>query len=239
MALPERVLVTGAALRTGRAIVRHLAEKGSQIIVHANMHIAEAEELCGRLPGCGHIAVSGDLSVPSDVDEICRYAAECDGIVLNASLYRHNYNGGDAEFDKKLDAVNYLAQMRIIESFVQAVHPDGGAVVAMLDQAISSDDDNPYLASRRMLWQSMKEFAIRYGEKDLRFNAVLPGPMLPPPELGDTGMVRTLPTLPLKRSVSLDDVADCVEFLLSCRSLTGTVLFADCGQSAVNRKNKL
>ena len=191
------------------------------------------------MPGEGHIAVSGDLLISSCVEEISSYAAECDGIVLNASLYRHNYNGGDPEFDRQLEEVNHLAQKRIIESFVNAGHPNGGAVVAMLDQAISSDDDNPYLASRRKLWNSMKEFAIRYGEKDLRFNAVLPGPMLPPPELGDTGMVRTLPTLPLRRSVSLDDVADCVEFLLSCRSLTGTVLFADCGQSVANRKNKL
>lgn len=239
MALPGRILVTGAALRTGRAIAVRLAEKGAKIIVHANKHINEAEELCGKLPGDGHIAISGDLSVSSHVDKICRYAAECDGIVLNASLYRHNYNGGDAEFDRQLEEVNHLAQMRIIESFVKAEHLDGGAVVAMLDQAVSSDEDNPYLASRRKLWQDMKELAVRYGEKDLRFNAVLPGPMLSPPELGDTGMVKTLPTLPLKRSVSLDDVANCVEFLLSCRSLTGTVLFADCGQSVVNRNNKL
>jgi hypothetical protein len=63
--------------------------------------------------------------------------------------------------------------------------------------------------------------------------------MLPPPELGDTKMVKTLPTLPLGRSVSLQDAASCTAFLLECRSLTGALLFADCGQSLVNRKNIL
>ena len=239
MALPKRVLVTGAALRTGRAIAMRLAEQGVKVIVHADRHFAEAQALCGVLPGDGHIAISGNLAAENDVENICRYASECDGIVLNASLYRHNYTGGDAEFDKKLDTVNNLAQVRIIEAFINSSHPDGGAVVAMLDQEISSDKDNPYLDSRRALWRKMKEFAAVHGEKNLRFNAVLPGPMLPPPELGDSKMVKTLPTLPLKRSVALEDAAACVEFLLSCNSLTGTVLFADCGQSLVNRKNKL
>ena len=239
MALPRTVLVTGAALRTGRAIAAHLAERGARVILHANRHTAEAQELCGVLPGEGHSVISGDLSTPDGVENICRHASGCDGIVLNASLYRHTYSGGDAVFDEQLFAVNCMAQVRIIDSFASAPHPEGGAVVAMLDQAISSEEVNPYLESRRALWRKMKEFALLYGKDDLRFNAVLPGPMLPPPELGDTGMVRTLPTLPLGRSVDLEDAAMCVEFLLSCRSITGTILFADCGQSVAKRKNVL
>ena len=239
MALPHTVLVTGAALRTGRAIAMRLAQAGAKVILHANKHSAEAQELCGMLPGEGHIAISGDLSSPDGVENICRHASGCDGLVLNASLYRHNYSGGDADFDRQLMEVNCNAQVRIIDSFAGSPHPEGGAVVAMLDQAISSEEVNPYLESRRALWRRMKEFALLYGKDDLRFNAVLPGPMLPPPELGDTGMVRTLPTLPLGRSVDLEDAARCVEFLLSCRSITGTILFADCGQSVAKRKNVL
>jgi enoyl-[acyl-carrier-protein] reductase (NADH) len=81
----------------------------------------------------------------------------------------------------------------------------------------------------------MKKYAIKYGKDDLRFNAIAPGPMLPPPELGDTKMVKTLPTLPLRRSVALEDAAKAVELLLSAQSLTGSLLFVDCGQSLVNR----
>lgn len=237
--LPRKVLVTGAAVRTGRAIARLLAERGSAIVLHANNHQSEAQELLKDLPGQGHSLVFGNLADDSDVDRIAGAACDCDGLVLNASCYRHNYQGGDSKFDALLDKVNFRAQMRIISRFIEFPHPAGAAVVAMLDQEIVSDKENPYLASRRALWKSMKQLAVEYGKDDIRFNALLPGPMLPPPELGDTRMVKTLPSLPLKRSVSLEDAAESVAFLLSCRSLTGTVLFADCGQSLINRCEKL
>lgn len=239
MTLPRRILVTGAALRTGRAVASHLAKKGAVLLLHANRHVSEAQELCRSLPGNGHTVISGNLADDSDVDNICRHAASCDGVVLNASLYRYNYSGGDPDFDRMLDTVNHRSPLRIIEAFINAPHPYGGSVVAMLDQELASGAGNPYLASRMALWQKMKEFACKYGKDDLRFNAILPGPMLPPPELGNTGMVKTLPTLPLRRSVSLEDVAACVELLLSCRSLTGAALFADCGQSLPERENQL
>lgn len=235
MALPQKILITGAALRTGRAIAIHLAQRGAKLVLHANSHYQEALALCASLDGDGHTCCSGNLADDSDVDKLCSIARECDGIVLNASCYRYNYQGGDAAFDRLLEQVNYVSSVRILESFISGNQNCGGAAVAMLDQEISSNADNPYLASRRALWRKMKDFAARYGKNDLRFNAVAPGPMLPPPELGDTKLVKTLPTLPLGRSVSLEDAAQCVEFLLSNRSLTGALLFADCGQSLKNR----
>ncbi len=238
--LPEkRVLVTGAALRTGRAIATELAARGYTLVLHANRHIDEAVRLAEELPGSGHTAVRADLGVPDEVKTLAESAAQCSGLILNASCYRHNYKGGNLLFDAVLEQVNFLAQMELIKAFISGRKGSEGAVVAFLDQEIASTESNPYLDSRRRLWQSMKEFAVQYGKDDLRFNAIAPGPMLPPPELGDTGMVKTLPTLPLGRSVSLQDAACCAAFLLECRSLTGALLFADCGQSLVNRKNTL
>lgn len=235
----KKVLITGAALRTGRAIALELASRGYALILHANRHFEELEKLMPQLPGGGHSAVKADLGVPDEVSILAEEAAKCSGLVLNASCYRHNYKGGNTVFDAVLEQVNYLAQLELIRAFVSAKKENGGAVVAFLDQEISSSESNPYLDSRRKLWSAMKEFAVQYGKEGLRFNAIAPGPMLPPPELGDTKMVKTLPTLPLGRSVSLQDAANCTALLLECRSLTGALLFADCGQSLVNRKNIL
>ena len=240
MSLPKKILITGAALRTGRAIAFALADAGAELILHANRHFAEVEELKKHLPGSGHSCISGDLANDSDVKKICCHAFECDGIVLNASCYRHNYNGGDPDFDRLLEKVNYLSQTAILESFISgSINKKCGAAVALLDQAVCSSEENPYLDSRRSLWKKMKAFASAYGEYDLRFNAIAPGPMLPPPELGNTGLVKTLPALPLRRSVSLEDAAESVKFLLSCQSLTGSLLFVDCGQSLSNRNGVL
>ena len=235
----KKVLITGAALRTGRAVALELASRGYTLILHANRHFEELGKLMPQLPGGGHSAVKADLGVPDEVSILAEEAAKCSGLVLNASCYRHNYKGGNTVFDAVLEQVNYLAQLELIRAFVSAKKENGGAVVAFLDQEISSSESNPYLDSRRKLWSAMKEFAVQYGKEGLRFNAIAPGPMLPPPELGDTKMVKTLPTLPLGRSVSLQDAANCTALLLECRSLTGALLFADCGQSLVNRKNIL
>ena len=238
--MPEkRVLVTGAALRTGRAVASELAARGYTLVLHANRHIDEAVKLAEELPGSGHTAVQADLGVPDEVKILSLEAEKCSGLILNASCYRHNYKGGNLLFDAVLEQVNYLAQMELINAFLSGRNDSGKAVVAFLDQAVASPGSDPYLDSRRKLWQHMEELAVKYGRDDVRFNAIAPGPMLPPPELGDTGMVKTLPTLPLGRSVSLQDAANCAVFLLECRSLTGALLFADCGQSLANRKNTL
>ena len=235
----KRVLITGAALRTGKAIATELAKRGYTLILHANRHFEELNTLKEQLPGKGHTTVKADLGVPDEVKILAKEAANCSGLVLNASCYRHNYKGGNFVFDAVLEQVNFLAQIELIKAFIAAQKGSDGSVVAFLDQEIASEESNPYLDSRRKLWSAMKEFAVQYGRNGLRFNAIAPGPMLPPPELGDTKMVKTLPTLPLGRSVNLQDAADTVAFLLECRSLTGALLFADCGQSLKYRKNTL
>ena len=52
---------------------------------------------------------------------------------------------------------------------------------------------------------------------------------------GDAGMKRIPGTLPLKRPVSPADVADAVILLASSRSVTGSVLAVDCGQSLLQQ----
>ena len=65
-------------------------------------------------------------------------------------------------------------------------------------------------------------------------NAVAPGPVFPPRELGDAGMKRTPALLPLKRPVSPEDVARAVVLLAASPSITGAVLPVDCGQSLLS-----
>ena len=74
------------------------------------------------------------------------------------------------------------------------------------------------------------KLAKEYGTLNLRFNAVCPGPMLPPAELPESKMEKTIATLPLQRRVEPEDLAKAVIFLLECDSITGAVLPVDCGQ---------
>ena len=65
----------------------------------------------------------------------------------------------------------------------------------------------------------------------VRVNAVAPGPVFPPRELGGAGMKHIPATLPLKRSVAPEDVARAVVFLASDAAsyITGHNLVVDGG----------
>ena len=70
----------------------------------------------------------------------------------------------------------------------------------------------------------------RWGEKNMRINLLAPGPMLPPAWAPDSKMVKTIPTLPLKRPVALSDFTSAVMMLCTNDSITGALLPVDCGQ---------
>ena len=231
MLLAEKnILVTGSAKRIGAEIVRQLAEKGCHVIIHCNTSLAEAEALLASLSGKGHRIIQADLSIPGAAQLLFDNCPPLDCMINNASLYRH-CGIYDEKTAKELWEINYNSPMVLMQNFVKSP-PRTGAVINILDQEILSDRPHTgaYLESRIALQQATLEFAKTYGKINLRFNAVCPGPMLPPAELPESKMEKTIATLPLLRRVEPADLARAVIFLLECDSITGAILPVDCGQ---------
>ena len=231
----KNILVTGGAKRVGAVIVRHLAAQGARVVIHCNTSLAEAETLCGSLPGTGHKVLSFDLSIPGEAEKLFRAASPLDAVVNNASLYRH---GGDYDEATKnmLYEVNYASPLALMRLLAQNPPAGGGAAVNVLDQEILSPRarNNAYLESRRLLMASTLEFAKEYGPLNLRFNAVAPGPMIPPRGMENSSMAKVLRSVPLNRPVSPEDLAETVLFIIANDSLTGAVIPADGGQHLKN-----
>lgn len=81
----KRVLLTGATGGLGRTIATVLAGAGGSLLLSARS--AEAlDELAAGLPGSGHEAVPGDLSLPGAVAELVERADPVDVLVANAAL---------------------------------------------------------------------------------------------------------------------------------------------------------
>ena len=227
----KNILVTGSAKRVGAEIVRQLAEKGCHVIIHCNTSLAEAEALLAILPGSGHKIIQADLSLPGAAQKLFDDSPALDGIVNNASLYRH-CGIYDEKTAKELWEINYNSPLTLMQNFVKTPPPAGGCIINILDQEIWSNrpQTGAYLESRIALQEATLNFAKEYGKLNLRFNAVCPGPMLPPAELPESKMEKTIATLPLLRRVEPADLARAVIFLLECDSITGAVLPVDCGQ---------
>ena len=234
----RRVLITGAAQRLGAVIARTFAECGAAVVVHCFRSINDAEKLAASLPPCPaplrHEVAVCDLSDLVSVRRMAETVGPVDYLVDNAAMWIRS-DAQQAELDRQ-ETVNHLAPCGLIRLFA-ALRPDGRefSAVNILDAATLSGSApaTPYEGSKIALRRDTLALA-RELAPHVRVNAVAPGPVFPPRELGSAGMKHTPATLPLKRPVDPLDVARAVVFLASALSITGTVLPVDCGQSLLS-----
>ena len=236
----KRVLITGAAQRLGAVIARAFAERGAAVVVHCFRSLNDADDLVKTLPygspWIHHTRVSCDLAAPDAARRLAETVGPVDHLVNNAAMWIRG-DASQAELDRQ-EAVNHLVPCELIRLFA-AMRPqtDGFSAVNILDAAAisASAPASPYAAAKAALRRDTLELAHELAPH-VRVNAVAPGPVFPPRELGSAGMKRTPGTLPLKRPVAPADIARAVVFLATAQSVTGAVLPVDCGQSLLFRQ---
>lgn len=233
----RRVLITGAAERLGAVIARTFAESGAEVIVHCFHSTDAADALLKSLPcpaQLKHKVVSCNLADLDAVRKMAESVGPVDILVNNAAMWIRG-DAPQAELDRQ-EAVNHLAPCELIRAFAR-MRPDGRefSAVNLLDAAVLSGSvpGTPYEAAKTALLHDTRKLALELAP-NVRVNAVAPGPVFPPRELGSSGMKRTPGTLPLKRPVSPEDVARAVVLLAAAPSITGAVLPVDCGRSLLS-----
>ena len=231
----KRVLITGAAQRLGAAIARAFAECGAAVVVHCFRSVEDAESLIASLPPCPapfkHEIVSCDLADLDAVHRMAEAIGPVDYLVNNAAMWIRG-NAPQSELDRQ-EAVNHLVPVELIRLYARMrTQIREFSAINILDAATLSctGPASPYEAAKKALRQDTLALA-RELAPHVRVNAVAPGPVFPPRELGDAGMKHIPATLPLKHPVAPDDVARAVVFLASAPSVTGVILPVDCGQS--------
>ena len=236
----RRVLITGAAQRLGAVLARAFAERGASVVVHCFLSKDEADKLVASLSPCPapyrHEAVSCDLADPDAMRRMADVVGPVDYLVNNAAMWFRG-NAPQAELDRQ-EAVNRLAPCKLIRLFARMCPPGREfSAVNILDAATLSGSApaTPYEATKIALRRDTLALA-RELAPHVRVNAVAPGPVFPPRELGDAGMKHIPGTLPLKRPVDPLDVARAVIFLATAPSVTGAVLPVDCGQSLLSQQ---
>lgn len=232
----RRVLITGAAQRLGAVIARAFAEGGAAVVVHCFRSKDDAEKLVASLPPCPapfkHEIVSCDLADLDSVRRMAEAVGPVDFLVNNAAMWIRR-DAPQSELDRQ-ETVNHLAPVELIRLFAR-MRPQTRvfSTVNILDAATLSTNSapaSPYEAAKAALRRDTFALARELAPQ-VRVNAVAPGPVFPPRELGEAGMKHIPATLPLERPVAPEDIARAVVFLASAPSVTGAVLPVDCGQS--------
>ena len=235
--MSRTVLVTGAAVRIGRALVEALAAQGWDTVVHYHRSRKEAETLCDAVRAGGRHAwpVAADLSLPDGPDRLFDAAqvaaGPLDALVNNAADFARQplACAAPADFDR-FWRLNALAPIRLVQRLHAhlTARTARGCAVNLLDQRIAGAAVGavPYLLSKRAL-EAFTLAAARELAPVLRINAVAPGAVLCP---ADAAAREPAGPFPTGTRPTPAQIAAAVCFLLDAAAITGQILFVDSGQ---------
>lgn len=233
-------VVTGGAVRIGRAIGRSLAEQGVNICLHYG-HSADAartavEEF--RALGVQATAVQADLAQPLAAarhvfESAGRELGEVHILVNNAGIFEAGslLTTDEENWDRHL-TINLKAPFFLTQQFVQQLPRAGeGAVVNIVDwrgeRPVPGHD--AYTIAKTGLVAQTRLLAQELGPR-VRVNAVAPGAILPPPGESQDAFSQRAELNLLEKTGFPDDITEAVLYLLRASFVTGEVLHVTGGQ---------
>jgi pteridine reductase len=240
MELENKVaIVTGAAVRLGRAQALALAERGARLVIHYNSSAGPAAEVVRQIQSMGGdaIAVQADLGQPMHAPAIVERAiarfGQADILVNSASIFEPGgWQDTDEEnWDQHFD-INLKAPFFLTQAFAGRISPGRrGHVVNIADwRAVSPGTDHvAYTLTKAALVAMTKSLAQALAPQ-IQVNAIAPGLILPPPGKGEAYLEQRAPHIPLQRVGSADEIAETLLFLLHSDFVTGELLYVTGGE---------
>ena len=237
--MQKRALVTGGAVRIGRAIALALGADGWRVAVHFRSSEARALEVVDLLESSGSagVALRADLSDPA---EICRLIggveSELGGLELlvnsAAAFPRHDPLTVSAEEWDSLFDLNLRAPFLCAREAAKLMGESGGSIVNIADTGADEAWPGyvPYVASKAGLVSVTRGLARAFAPA-IRVNGVAPGPvLLPPGEDSPAHWQAAAGRTVLGRVGTPEDVAEAVLYLAGARYVTGEIIRVDGGQ---------
>lgn len=236
--MSRTALVTGGAVRIGRAISEALAEAGYRLVIHYNSSAGAAEELRDAILKNGGEAkiIGADLSRMDEVKRLAEEAAAAFGgidvLVNSASVFPpEKLEDTDEALWEQTMAVNLRAPFFLIRHLAPTLRERRGVVINMADLA-GLQPWASYAAhsiSKAGVVQ-LTRVAARSLAPEVRVNAIAPGAVLPPDDMSDEEIERLARSAPLRRNGSPRDVVRAVLYLLEADFVTGDTLVVDGGK---------
>ena len=213
---------------------------------------------CARSPRrSAALAVPADATDPRHGDTVVGAAVEAFGgvdvVVANAGTGEgHDTLEITDEAWQRVVDVNLSSPLRIARAALPSMLERGGGSIVLVSSVMglfASADSVAYATTKAALLGLARSLAVDFGPRGVRANVLCPGWVVTP--MGDEGMDEIARTrgvtreeayrlatahAPLRRPATAEEIARCCLFLASDEAsiVTGTVLVADGGQSAVD-----
>lgn len=241
-------VITGGSSGLGLATARRFVEEGAFVFITGRRE----KELDDAVSSIGHnvSAVQGDMAVLADIRRLYATVQEQKGrvdiIFANAGTGAFAPLGQITEehFDRQFD-VNVRGLLFTVQEALPLLQ-DGGAVVlnASIVSATGPAAMSVYSATKAAVRSFARTWSVDLKDRRIRVNAISPG-IIPTPgynnslgmssEQVDQYVASAIPSIPLGRAGTPDEIAKAVIFLASDDSsyVTGIELFVDGGMTQV------
>lgn len=243
---PQRVaLVTGSgAKRVGSVVASALAQRGYAIAVHYRTSGAEAEETAHMLRTHDVEAetfpadLTDERAVRSMVRDVLGRFGRIDVLVNCAAVWKSKHleevTAADVRFHFDTNALGTFLTCQQA-GLAMAKQPDGGVIVNIGDWA----EVRPYVGyaayfpSKGAVTATTRCLAVELALRNpkVRVNAILPGPVMLPPDLPEVEKQQAINATLVKREGSPNNIAQAVLSFLDNDFVTGVCLPVDGGRT--------
>lgn len=232
-------LITGGAVRLGRALALALAGQGVRIALHYGTSTQAAEATAAEINALGSEArlFPADLRDTAGLAPMLARAAQAWGtvdiLVNSAAMFEPGGLADTTEANWEAHfAVNLKAPFFLAQAWAAQLKPgQRGHLVNLVDWRAVRPGPNylAYTLTKAALLTLTHSLAVALAPQ-VQVNAIAPGAILPPPGQPETYFNRLLPRIPLGRPGAPADVAQALLFLVQSDFVTGETLFVTGGE---------
>ena len=235
----RRALVTGGAVRIGRALCLELADMGMDVAVHYHRSAGPAEATAAecRARGVEAVAIGGDLGRAATCRRVVAEAETALGgldVLVNsaANFVNEPFATITEEQVDEVLAVNLKGPFFCAQAAAEGMRARGaGSIVNMADVAGLEPWPRfiPHSVAKAGVVMLTRALAQALAP-EIRVNAIAPGPVLMPDGSDDARVARSAAKTVLRRVGSPEDVTQALRYVLESDYVTGHTLVVDGGR---------
>ena len=239
----KTAIVTGGAVRLGRALALGLAEAGANIVLHYGHSRSAAEQTAQEIHAKGVTVqlIAADFKSPEtaarDVVATALEDAPIDILINSAAIFEPGTlretttELWDRHFNINLKAPFFLAKE--FAAHFEKLNARQGHILNLLDwRATHPSAGTSHLAytlAKSGLAALTKALAVELGPR-IQVNGIAPGAILPPPGAHEADFQKLANNNPLRRVGSPEEIVRAALYLLRSDFLTGEILHVDGGE---------